>query len=342
MTDHPSAPTLYDVAREAGVSLATASRVVNGSTRQVAESYRTRVMEAAARIGYTTNLSAQAMARGASRIAALLVSDIADPFFSTLASGVARAAEREGLLVTIAVTERDPQRELALVRELRGLRPQLLVLAGSRFVNEPGHDALARELDGYRAGGGRVVLIGQNEFDFASIQLDNAGGAEALGRHLGEAGFRKVAIAAGPADLVTARLRVEGFRRGLAAFGVTVPDHLVLAGEFSRDAGADAARRVVEHHLDEVELLFAVNDVMAIGALTALRDAGVSVPGQIAVAGFDDIEAAKDTVPALTTVRVELEALGQRAVELAMGDDDGEIADETFATAVVARASTAR
>ena len=114
------------------MSLATASRVLNGSTRKVAESYRERVEAAAAKLGYTANLSAQATARGTSAIVALLVADIADPYFGQIASGVARGADEAGLVVTIAITERDPQREVRLVRALRGQRPRGLILAASR------------------------------------------------------------------------------------------------------------------------------------------------------------------------------------------------------------------
>ena len=148
-----SAATLHDVAREAGVSLATASRVLNGSARKVAESYRERVEEAAARLGYTANLSAQATARGTSAIIALLVADIADPYFGQLAAGVARGADEAGLVVTIAITERDAEREARLVRALRGQRPQGLILAASRTEDEDG-DGVRAELDAFGAMGG--------------------------------------------------------------------------------------------------------------------------------------------------------------------------------------------
>src|SRR4029453_4406683 len=120
-----SAPaTLHDVAREAGVSLATASRSLNGSTRKVNEEYRKRVLEAAARLDYSPNLSAQAVARGTTTTVALLVADIADPYFSSIAAGVVAEADTARLIVTMAATERDPERELELVRTLRGQRPR--------------------------------------------------------------------------------------------------------------------------------------------------------------------------------------------------------------------------
>ena len=184
-----SAATLHDVAREAGVSLATASRVLNGSTRKVAESYREKVEAAAERLGYTANLSAQATARGTSAVVALLVADIADPYFGQLASGVARGADEAGLVVTIAITERDPAREVSLVRALRGQRPRGLILAASRTTG-PDAAGLDPELEAFQGMGGRVVMLGPAPDSIRSVTVDNRGGARALGARLRELGYR--------------------------------------------------------------------------------------------------------------------------------------------------------
>lgn len=322
-------PTLYDVAREAGVSLATASRSLNGSVRKVNEEYRARVLEAAARLGYTPNLSAQAVARGGSATVALLVSDIADPYFSAIAAGVIRASEAEGLVVTMAVTERDTEREIELVRMLRGQRPRVIVLAGSRFTDEASRDVLVSELEAFTRTGGHVVVIGQHELPFGTVAIDNAGGAAALAKALVELGYRGFAILAGPENLVTARDRVSAFVSGLA--GLTP---VIVHGAFTRDAGYQATMAL---DLDGIDLVFAVNDVMAIGALSALRDRGVDVPGQVAVAGYDDISTARDVTPALTTVRLDLEQAGVASVALALGDGPTEV---PVAASVVLREST--
>lgn len=319
-------PTLYDVAREAGVSLATASRTLNGSERRVKDEYRERVFAAATKLGYTTNLSAQAVARGDSATVALLVSDIADPYFASIAAGVIRAAESEGLVVTMAVTERDADREIELVRMLRGQRPRVIVIAGSRFTDEPSRETLVAELEAFRSTGGRVVVIGQHDLPFETVAIDNAA-ATALARSLTELGYRGVAILAGPASLVTARDRVAAFRAGLPT------EPVIVHGAFSRDGGYEAASQL---DLEGIDLLFAVNDVMAIGAMSALRDRGVEVPGRIAVAGYDDIPTARDVSPALTTVRLALEEAGAASVEVALGRGT---ADATPAQ-VVLRAST--
>lgn len=327
-------PTLYDVAREAGVSLATASRTLNGSTRRVKDEYRERVHAAAAKLGYTPNLPAQAVARGGSATVALLVSDIADPYFSGIAAGVARAASGAGLAVTIAVTERDAQRELDLVRVLRGQRPRVIVLAGSRSVDEPLRDTLVEELSAFEATGGRVVVVGATDLPFGTVSIADADGARALATELLNLGYRRFAVLAGPEHLVTARTRTE-------AFASALPERpRIVHGDFTRDGGFAATSTLVREGAlggdgtDGIQALFAVNDLMAIGALAALRDEGLGA--RVAVAGFDDIPTARDVTPPLTTVLVDVESAGAAAVEIALGARDA----AAIPTRVVLRAST--
>ena len=330
------AATLGDVAAEAGVSLATASRVLNGS-RKVAENYRVRVEAAAERLGYTANLSAQTTARGTSAVVALLVADIADPYFGQLAAGVTRAAEAAGLITTIAITDRDAERELRLVRTLRGQRPRGIILATSRDSSvDP--SALERELAAAISTGARIVTLGAPLPGSHTVPIDNAAGAEALGAALADLGYRSAVVIAASEGVRTSDDRVAGFTEGFTAGGGATP-RVVRAG-ITRDAGYAAAAALLEEGLDEGTLLFGISDVVAIGALSAVRDAG-RVPGDdIAIAGFDDIAAGRDIVPGITTVTVPLEALGEQALEAAVSDDwDGATA---LPLEVALRASTPR
>lgn len=331
--------TLHDVAREAGVSLATASRSLNGSTRKVNEELRRRVLETAARLDYSPNLSAQAVARGTSTTVALLVADIADPYFSQIAAGVVAEADGEQLIVTMAATERDPERELELVRTLRGQRPKIMILAGSRSIDDQTGGALGAELTAYERSGGRVVLISRNEYDFRTVLLDNRAGAAALARALVDLGYRRFAVITGGEQLRTAADRLAGFRDGLAEAGLELPDDAVLRAEFTRDGGYAATAALIERGLDDVEVIVAANDVMAVGALSAIRAAGLEPGRDLAVAGFDDIPTARDVTPALTTVRVPLEELGRRALRRAL-DEEVDAAAAEVGTEVVLRAST--
>ncbi|MFD5215408.1 LacI family DNA-binding transcriptional regulator [Microbacterium sp. NPDC058345] len=302
-----STPTLHDVARAAGVSLATASRVLNGSERKVAESFRERVEQAAAELGYTANVSAQAIARGTSQVIALLVADIADPYFGLIASGVARGADEEGLIVTVAITEREPQREARILHALRGQRPRGVILAASRSGES--EKVTVDELTAFRALGGRTVTFGPG--GDRTIGIDNRGGAERLGRAMAQRGYRR-AVALGAAEGVrTSDDRLSGFAAGFAADGGEVSR--VYRGTFERESGAATMAAALADGIEPGTLVFALSDVVAIGAMTAIRDAGRTVGSDIAVCGFDDVPVSRDVTPQLTTVRVPLSDLGYQA-----------------------------
>jgi LacI family transcriptional regulator len=214
------APTLHGVAVAAGVSLATASWVLNGSTRTVAESYRERVEAAAQQLGYSANLSAQATAKGTSAIIALLVAEIADPHFGLLASGVA-GADEAGLVVTIAITERDAAREIRVVRALRGQRPRGLILAASQS-GETSAAELQHELEALAAGGGRVVALGPGAGDVRTVLIDNIGGSRALGAALAQRGYRRAIILGAQEGVRTSDDRIAGFTEGFASGGGSI------------------------------------------------------------------------------------------------------------------------
>ena len=316
-----SAPTLGDVAEEAGVSLATASRVLNGSARVVGEPHRSRVTEAAARLGYTPNLSAQATARGTSAVVALLVADIVDPYFGLIAAGVARGADEAGLIVTIAVTDRDAERELRLVRALRGQRPRAVIFAASSGPAATRSRELASELDAIAGIGGRIVSLADtgDGRTGGGVVVDNRDGAHRLAAALAARGYRRAIILAAEKTLRASDDRVLGFTEGFAGGGgrVTAVHH----GAFSRDAGAATMRSALAAGLSPGTVVFGVSDVVAIGAMSSLRDAGWEPGRDVGVAGFDGIPTADDVTPALTTVRVPLEDVGYRALRVALGDD---------------------
>lgn len=330
--------TLNDVAERAGVSLATASRALNGSTRKVADSFRQRVEAAAAELGYSANLSAQATARGTSAIIALLVADIADPYFGLMAAGVARGADEAGLIVNIAITERDPAREVRLVRALRGQRPKGMILAASRMTPEI-EPELRRELEMVSAVGGRAVAMGIEDDDVRSVLIDNRGGAEALGRALAERGYRSAVVLAAAEGMLTSDSRLAGFLAGFTAAGGQEP--LVHRGAFSREGGIEMMRLALADGVAPGTVVFGISDVMAIGAMNTIRDAGREVGSDIALAGFDDIPTGRDVTPPLTTVRIPLEEAGYQAFRAAV-DDEWDQRDGALQLDVLLRDSTPR
>ncbi|KJK11443.1 LacI family transcriptional regulator [Terrabacter sp. 28] len=317
----PGPVTLQDVANEAGVSLATASRAFNGSTRKVRQDLKERVLLAAAKLNYAANGPAQAMARGRTNVVGLIVHDISDPYFAAIAAGVMRAAEDQHLLVTLGSTMRRPERELDYVQVLRGQRSRAVILAGSRVDDPELLSRLREECAAFERAGGRVVVISQQKLPLDTVVVENRSGARALAQRLASLGYQRFAILGGPTRLLTARDRVQGIRDGLAAAGLPAP--VVLEGAFTRDGGHDAMRELLTSR-EGLDCVVAVNDVMAVGAMAACRDAGLHLPEDLALAGFDDIATLRDVHPKLTTVRLPLERMGETALELVTTGTEGE------------------
>jgi LacI family transcriptional regulator len=191
----------------------------------------------------------------------------------------------------------------------------------------------------HRSAGGRAAAISQDRLPIDTVTPLNHAGGKALARDLVGLGYQKFGALTGPTELQTAHDRIAGFRAGLAEHGIELPASHVVAGEFTRDGGYQAATDLLARNLD-IGCLYAVNDVMAVGAMAALRERGYSLPGDIAVAGFDDIATLRDVTPPLTTVRLPLEELGAAAFELVMTEPTGRRRLRRVSGEVVIRAST--
>lgn len=318
--------TLTDVARRAGVSVPTASRVLNGGVRGKGSGtpeLRRRVEDAARALGYSVSTAAQAIKDGRARTIALVVSDIDDFGSATVIAGVMHAAEERGLSVAVRTTGDDARREMDLLRQLRGERHRAIVLATSRTTDVDREAALDDELRLLHDQGASVVLIGDSTLAYPSVTVDNRDAAARLARGLADAGRRSFAVVSGPSDQVTSRDRVEGFLEGLAERGIAVPDRDVVHAEFSRDGGYDAVRRLGDRVRD-LDVIAAMSDAMAVGAIAALRDLGIRAPGEVEVTGFDHVPMLSDVMPDFSTVEIPLGAFGEAALSLALDEDEGE------------------
>lgn len=314
--------TLADVARLAGVSLATASRVLNGGTRTPSEDSRQRVLAAAGRLRYSPNAAAQATARGRTNVVGLIVQDISDPYFTSIAAGAMRAADEFGAVTTIADTRHESEREARLIAALQQQRARAIIIVGSRTTLADAERGIRLAIGDFAAAGGRVVLISQKQHDADTIVIENRAGARALAQALAKLGYKRFAVIGGPPELRTAADRLRGFRDGLSRAGLTLPEGRLVTTDFTRDGGYAGARALLQAGALP-ECVFAVNDVMAVGAMAAFRDHGLSLPADLAIAGFDDIQMLRDIVPALTTVRIPLEDLGAEAVRMALDESGG-------------------
>jgi len=312
--------TLQDVADHAGVSLTTASRVVNEGPRRVGHLLADRVRTAVNELGYTANLQARAVATGQSTMVGTVVHDIADPYFSTIAAGLIEVADARQLLVCMSSTPAAEAAEREYVALMRAQRARAVILIGSRSDDAAARDALRAEIAAFTGSGGRVVCVGQDLLGVDTILPENAAGAEALARAMVALGHRSFAVLAGPRALLTARDRLDGFRAGLAAWSVGLDPVRVIHGALSRDGGYEAMSAILAAGDPLPDCVFAVTDVMALGALARLRAGGLEVPADTALAGFDDIATLHDVYPPLTTVRLPLKRMGEMAANLVLSE----------------------
>jgi LacI family transcriptional regulator, galactose operon repressor len=327
----PERVTLQDVADLAGVSLTTASRVLSDGPRRVGSKLASQVNQAAAELGYTANLQARAVATGQSNLIGVVVHDIADPYFSSIAAGLIDVAYSRQLLVCLSATGAREAGEREYVALMRAQRARAVLIIGSRSTDQTMLAGLRYEIKAFTAAGGRAACVGQDQLGIDTIRPENEASAQALAKALVGQGHRRFAVLAGPRDLLTAQDRLAGFRSGLAGWPVDLDPGYVVHGAFTRDGGYEAMSSVLALGGDLPDCIFAVNDVMAMGALARLRAAGLTVPADVALAGFDDISTLRDVYPPLTTVRLPLAQMGTMAASLVLSDAPSPAAGPTEA-----------
>ena len=324
LEDDEMTVTLADVAARARVSAATVSRVLNGNY-PVATATRERVLRAVDELDYVLNGPASALAARTSDLVGILVHDIADPFFGIMAkavqSAIGAAGGRAGgeLLAVVCNTGGSPERELTYLTLLQRQRAAAVVLTGGAVENPEHAAATATKLRRLTDAGTRVVLCGRPPVPGTgaiALTFDDRDGALQLTRHLLDLGHRRIACLAGPEDRTTTRRRLAGHRAALAAQGLPDGRHMTLYGPYDRRAGYDGVVELLRRDPD-LTAVVAANDTVALGACAALRDLGLAVPDDVSVAGFDDLPASVDAVPALTTVRLPLHATAARAGRIA-------------------------
>jgi LacI family transcriptional regulator, galactose operon repressor len=313
--------TLVEVAARAGVSPATVSRVLNGNY-PVAESTRQRVQQAVRELDYVVNAHARALLHSTSGIVGVVLNDASDPFFAGIARGIQSAAAETSRLSIICNSEGSPEQEFAFLDMLRGHRADAVVLVGAAPEDEEYREQATTRANGLRTHGTRLVLCGRPSPSEGApgdvVAIDNEGGSAAITQHLIGRGHRHIAYLTGPEGRTTTTTRLAGFRSAMAEAGVAVDESLVVHGDFSRGSGLAAVEALLSDQRRFTAVL-AANDLVAAGAVTALRTAGLRVPEDVSVAGYDDLPTAVDVWPNLTTVHVPLEEIGRKAIELAFG-----------------------
>lgn len=334
--------SIKEVALKAGVSIATVSRVINEKGPVAAET-RQRILEAIEQLRYVPHGAARSLITNQTDTIGVLLPDLYGEFFSEVIRGVDLAARRSGYHVLVSGFHSDRAEIEAVLRALRGRVDGLIVLSpdvDAQGLRRNLPETLPVVLLNTRINGRIEGRMDGKAFD--AINVDNYGGAFAMVRHLAALGHRRIALICGPAENADARARLRGYRDALKAEGIAPSPELEIAGDFSEESGYQAGQRLLTLE-PRPDAVFAANDSMAIGCLFALREAGVEVPGDVALAGFDDIPIARYVSPPLSSVHVPIAEMGTRAMERLLHavehKNEHERRQETIPTTLVVRGS---
>jgi LacI family transcriptional regulator len=328
----PGRVTISDVARAAGVSVPTVSKVVNGRDGVAPETSR-RVAEVIERMGYETSLIARSLRRSRTGVIGILVSEF-EPFSTEILRGISTAATGTGYELLayagLVLGETRVGWERRSLSRLGGtLIDGAIIVTPTTLL--PSTSIPVVSIDPHTGPEGH-----------AAVDADNLGGARAATDHLLGLGHRRIAHIRGRKDLASAELREAGYRASLAAAGVPIDPALIRFGDYQIPATADAARALLTGP-DRPTAIFAANDSSAFAVLDVARELGLDVPGDLSVVGFDDVPQAASATPPLTTIAQPLGELGARAVEMLLGLLDGNTAPGhvQLDTRLVVRATTA-
>jgi DNA-binding LacI/PurR family transcriptional regulator len=300
--------TIKDVARAANVSTATVSHVLN-DTRYVSDELRERVLRAIGELNYRPSHVAASLRTKRSQSILIIIPDIANPFFPPLVRGAQDAFDRKGFAVIVGNTDRRHDRELEFLNLALRTQADGIIINPSQI----GYDDLLEVIEQ----GVKVVLIGAHidHPDLDIVRVDNRAGACDAVRHLIDLGHQRIAIVCGPMSTSSAWQRCAGYSQAMEEAGLTVRPDWVVEETFDQEGGYRGAQRLISQS-ERPTAIFATADLMALGVMQALRAAGLRIPEDMSVVGFDDIPAATLTTPPLTTINQPKYEMGKRAAEL--------------------------
>lgn len=303
--------TIRDVAREASVSVATVSRALNGQANVAAE-VRKLVLETAQRLRYQPHAAARSLSSRTTQTIGVVLPDLYGEFFSELIRGIDGVARARGKHLLVSSYHGAQEAQGAALRAMRGRVDGLVVL--SPYADQPGF------LTDNLPAGLPVVMINTRLPDgaYPVLNIDDHGGAMTMMRHLVAAGHRRIAFIAGPQGNFDAAERLRGYRDALAEL-LPGSQAWVVPGNFDEASGMEAGTALLAA-AQRPDAVFAANDMMALGCLFAFNQAGVQVPGDIALAGFDDVPVARFVHPTLTTMRISIAELGASALQRLLQD----------------------
>ena len=305
-------PTIKDVAKLAGVAPITASRVINNSG-YASDRVRRRVLDAAGELGYSPNAVARSLRSNQTRILALVLTDVTNPFWTTVARGVEDAASKTGFNVILCNTDESEEKQQKYLDTLAQKRVDGILLVPAGSSSEPIDFLNQQEIP--------IVLLDRwlPGIRVNSVRCDSKGGAYELTRLLLSLGHRQIAVINGPKEVSSAQDRTAGFLQALTDSGITPQANLIQYGDFTVESGQEMTTKILALP-ERPTAIFACNNFLAIGALKTLQQAGLQVPNDISIVAFDDLPSAMVVSPFLTAAAQPAYEMGQRATQLLLNN----------------------
>ncbi|MBS3906220.1 MAG: LacI family DNA-binding transcriptional regulator [Syntrophaceae bacterium] len=327
--------TIRDVARKANVSIATVSRVVNNNPHKVNQATRKKVLEAIRGFDYRPNALAKGLLMKKTMTIGIIIPDISNPYYAEIVRGVQDMADQYGYAILLLNTDRNQDRIIRHIYFLREKSADGIIFSGGIIHGEKVLSSLKELIE-------RVVVIGRHKVDFPAVIIDNVGGAMKATQHLIELNHKRIGFIGGPDKSTTAKERVSGYKNALIQRGYPMNSELTRKGDLTARSGYLLAKELIQK--EKPTAIFAANDLMAFGAISAAKESGLRVPEDLAVVGFDNILFSSYYVPPLTTVEIPMYHVGAAAMEMLVNLIAKKNAEKLrwFDTRLLVRDSTAK
>ncbi|TQR21646.1 LacI family DNA-binding transcriptional regulator [Psychrobacillus vulpis] len=326
--------TIKDIAREAGVSITTVSRVLNKKEEGMSQETREKVLRVMEELNYQPNKLARGLVTKRSNMLGLIVPNISNPFFPELCRGAEDEANKRQYSLIICNSDDQTQKEENYLRLLKEQQVDGILLSSKDRLSKTSKNQL-------QSGKIPYVLFdrGEEGNNYSGVFLDNEKGGYLAGKHLTDLGHTKIACMTGPQDIRNSQQRLLGFQQALMENSVNLLGSFILDGDFQMDTAYRVAKDFLQNN--NVTAIFACNDLMACGIYRAAHEIGIQIPEQLSIIGFDDIPLVTALIPKLTTIRQGTYEMGRKAIELLINKIENNSSEEVvFEPTLIVREST--
>lgn len=307
--------SIVDVAKHAGVSISTVSRIMNNVDYPVSNAAREKVLKAIAELNYSPNKAAQGLKKSSNDIIGLIVRDISDPYFGEIAKGVTVRSSQLGCLSLVCNTGRNPQDELLYHDLLWQHRVKGIILAGGGLDQPDYKEKLSKQLARHEKEGLIIVSLAPQGMEVPYVMIDDFEAGRKIAEYIIERGHRKIGYIGGPKKVFTSIERFKGHKEALNTAGIKCDSEYVIHCDFSREGGYEACNELLSR-VNDITAICCANDNIAVGAMSAIKKAGFSIPEDISIISIGDITQSKYSDPPLTTLAIPRYEMGQMAVDI--------------------------